>query len=232
MWQGIHHQGGIIYGSALRHLYHTLPADLFVSSLALVPTTIKPDVRRPWPQLTSNTINPPVVICNFFSGKTCYISVALVIEVLNCCGQKINWKFHFSTPETLLFEKPMTSLMYFHSPGVSNAGISHRNQSHKNKVNDKNTLIILSHRLSKRKCKVNLTLCNHSNTSHLHILYKYTSLCITVNTITGISVFHYSMKEGIWHIELKPGIVKQIYIFILYIYIQHTYCFSLHSIHI
>lgn len=39
----------------------------------------------------------------------------------------------FSAPQILLFEKPMKSLMYVHSPDVSNAGISQTNQSHKNK---------------------------------------------------------------------------------------------------
>lgn len=60
MWQGIHHQARIVYSSAPRHLLRSLPADPFASSLALLRTALRPDVRGAWPRLTLNKANPLV----------------------------------------------------------------------------------------------------------------------------------------------------------------------------
>lgn len=75
----------------------------------------------------------------------------------------------FSAPETLaglLFGKPKTALMYFHSPRVSSAGISHKNQSLENKwksMAKTNKSFSLTGSLRNAKSKVNLTLHENSH---------------------------------------------------------------------
>lgn len=157
MWQGIHHQARIVYSSALRHLLHSLPADLFVSSLALVQTPLKPDVRRPWPRLTSNKVNPLVALF-FFSPaelllfcRSCDWSPALP-------QSQIRWKYYFllqkhwldcylENTKPLLFTFTVQVLAVQVFPIRINLLKTNESQWRKQ------TLIFHSHRLS-QKCKV------------------------------------------------------------------------------
>lgn len=118
MWQDIHHQSKIVYGSASRHLLHSLPADLFVSSLAFAQTILKP-----WPRFTLSKVSLLVagfvLYKNFFfffllPSKTA--SVAPVIELLIYHGQKGNWKWYFLLQKHCLdsyLENPQPLLCVF-----------------------------------------------------------------------------------------------------------------------
>lgn len=111
--------------------------------------------------------------CNlqFFSGKTRYFSAALVIEVLNCCGQKINGKCYFPFHKHCYLKNPWPLLHIFTvQVSVMQVFAIRINLTKTNGSQwQKHILTILSHRFSVRKCKVNLTWCNHSHTSHQHI---------------------------------------------------------------
>lgn len=97
MWQGIHHQGEIVYSSAFCATCFTgLPADLFVSSLALVRTMLKPDVTKPWPCYTTHYLRSVFFCPLSWKNKNSYCSWKyFVIEVLNCHGNRMNWKCDF-----------------------------------------------------------------------------------------------------------------------------------------